>query len=208
MFRPGFVIFGKTDLQLMELELRTLHPPRHREFDDDFFFALCQANEITKLERDAHGNIILMPPTGTDTGRYNADVSGEIWSWNRRTKLGYAFDSSTGFKLPNSAVRSPDVAWVKKEKWETLPEKDRKGFAPLCPDFVVEIRSTSDELKVLREKMEEYRTNGCRLGWLIDQAERQVFIYRENGSIEIKQGASVALSGEDVLPELVVQLEL
>ena len=192
----------------MELELRTLHPPRYREFDDDFFFALCQANEMTKLERDANGNIILMPPTGTDTGRYNADVSGEIWSWNRRTKLGYAFDSSTGFKLPNSAVRSPDVAWVSKEKWEALSETDRQGFALLCPDFVVEIRSASDELKVLRDKMEEYRENGVRLGWLIDRAGKQVFIYRENGSIEIKQGTRITLSGEDVLPELTIPLDL
>ena len=192
----------------MELELRTLHPPRYREFDDDFFFALCQANEMTKLERDANGNIILMPPTGTDTGRYNADVSGEIWSWNRRTKLGYAFDSSTGFKLPNSAVRSPDVAWVSKGKWDALSEKDRQGFALLCPDFVVEIRSTSDDLKVLKDKMEEYRQNGVRLGWLIDRAGKQVFIYRENGSIEIKQGTRITLSGEDVLPELTIPLDL
>lgn len=192
----------------MELELRTLHPPRSREFDDDFFFDLCQANETVRLERDTNGNIILMPPTGTDTGRYNFEVSVEIGFWNRRTKLGYAFDSSTGFKLPNSAVRSPDVAWVGKEKWETISEKDRNGFAPLCPDFVVEIRSASDDLKVLKAKMEEYRTNGCQLGWLIDRAGKQVFIYRENGSIEIKQGASVTLSGEEVLPELVVQLDL
>ena len=130
------------------------------------------------LERDANGNIILMPPTGSETGRYNADISGEIWSWNRRKKLGFVFDSSTGFKLPNSAVRSPDVAWVSQERWEAVSEKDRQTFAPLCPDFVVEIRSTSDELKVLKDKMEEYRTNGCRLGWLIDRAGKQVFIYR------------------------------
>ncbi len=175
---------------------------------DDFFFDLCQANEIVRLERDANGNIIFMPPTGTETGRYNADVSGEIWSWNRRTKLGYAFDSSTGFKLPNSAVRSPDVAWVSREKWDAIPENDRKGFALLCPDFVVEIRSASDDLKVLKEKMEEYRENGVRLGWLIDRAGKQVFIYRENGSIEIKQGANVTLTGENILPELVVQLDL
>lgn len=192
----------------MELELRTLHPPRYREFDDDFFFDLCQANETVRLERDANGNIIFMPPTGTDTGRYNFEVSIEIGVWNRRTKLGYAFDSSTGFRLPNSAVRSPDVAWVSQEKWDALPDKDRKGFAPLCPDFVVEIRSASDDLKVLKEKMEEYRINGVRLGWLIDRAGKQVFIYRENGSIEIKQGALVPLSGEDVLPGLTLPLAM
>ena len=192
----------------MELELRTLHPPRYQKFDDDFFFALCQANETSRLERDANGNIILMPPTGSETGRYNADLSGEIWSWNRRKKLGYIFDSSTGFKLPNSAVRSPDISWVSCDRWDAIPEKDRQGFAPLCPDFVTEIRSKSDDLKELKEKMEEYRNNGCRLGWLIDRAGKQVLIYRENGSIEIKQGTIVTLSGEDILPDLSVQIEL
>ena len=122
----------------MERELRTIHPPRYREFDDDFFFALCQANETTTLERDANGNIILMPPTGSETGRYNAELSVEIGIWNRRKKLGHVFDSSTGFKLPNSAVRSPDVAWVSQERWDSVSEKDRQKFAPLCPDFVVE----------------------------------------------------------------------
>ena len=185
-----------------------IHPPRYREFDDDFFFALCQANETTTLERDANGNIILMPPTGSETGRYNADISGEIGSWNRRKKLGHVFDSSTGFKLPNSAVRSPDVAWVSQERWAAVSEKDRQKFAPLCPDFVVEIRSTSDELKDLKEKMEEYRANGCRLGWLIDRIGKQVFIYRENGSIDIQQGTTVTLSGETVLPELSLQIDL
>ena len=192
----------------MELELRTIHPPRYREFDDAFFFALCQANETTKFERDANGNIILMPSTGGETGRYNADLSGELWSWSRRTKLGYVFDSSTGFKLPNSAVRSPDVAWVSRERWDSIPVADRQGFAPLCPDFVVEIRSKSDDLKVLKDKLEEYRDNGCRLGWLIDRAGKQVFIYRENGSIDIRQGETITLSGEVVLPELSINIDL
>lgn len=192
----------------MERELRTLHPPRYREFDDDFFFALCQANETTTLERDSSGNIILMPPTGSETGRYNFEVAVEIGVWNRRTQLGYAFDSSTGFKLPNSAVRSPDVAWVRQERWEAISEKDRQKFAPLCPDFVVEIRSSSDDLKELKEKMEEYRENGCRLGWLIDRSGKQVFIYRENGSIDIRTGESVTLSGETILPELSIQIDL
>ncbi|WP_332369645.1 Uma2 family endonuclease [Spirosoma telluris] len=128
--------------------------------------------------------------------------------WNRRKKLGYIFDSSTGFKLPNSAVRSPDISWVSRERWDIISETDRQGFAPLCPDFIVEIRSKSDDLKELKEKMEEYRDNGCRLGWLIDRAGKQVFIYRENGSIEIKGGATVSLSGEDILPELSIQIEL
>ena len=192
----------------MEQELRTLHPPRYQEFDDDFFFALCQANETTTLERDANGNIILMPPTGSETGRYNFEVAVEIGIWNRRTQLGYAFDSSTGFRLANSAVRSPDVAWVSRDRWDAISETDRQKFAPLCPDFVVEIRSASDDLKLLKEKMEEYRDNGCRLGWLIDRAGKQVFVYRENGSIDVRQGSTVDVSGEEVLPELTVQIEL
>lgn len=192
----------------MELELRTLHPPRYQKFDDDFFFALCQANETARLERDSNGNIILMPPTGSETGRYNAELSIEIGIWNRRKKLGYVFDSSTGFKLPNSAVRSPDLSWVSQERWDAISQIDKQGFAPLCPDFVVEIRSQSDDLKELKEKMEEYRDNGCRLGWLIDRAGKQVFIYRENGSIEIKQGTTVSLSGEDILSDLNVQIDL
>jgi len=191
----------------MDQVLRTIHPPRYREFDDDFFFALCQANENTKLERDANGNIILMPPTGSETGLYNAEVAIEIGIWNRRTKLGYIFDSSAGFKLPNSAVRSPDVAWISRERWEAIPESDRQDFAPLCPDFVIEIRSKSDDLKELKEKMEEYRNNGCRLGWLIDRAGKQVFIYRENGSIDIKQDIGLHLSGEEILPDLRIQIE-
>lgn len=192
----------------MELQLRTMHPPRDQKFDDDFFFALCQANETNRLERDANGNIIFMPPTGTETGRYNAELSVEIGIWNRRNKLGYIFDSSTGFKLPSSAVRSPDIAWVSRERWDAISERERQGFAPLCPDFVVEIRSKSDDLKELKEKMEEYRDNGCRLGWLIDRAGKQVFIYRENGSIDIRQGSQITVSGEEVLPELSVQIDL
>ncbi|QJD80960.1 Uma2 family endonuclease [Spirosoma rhododendri] len=192
----------------MDQELRTLHPPHDRRFDDEFFFALCQANETTRMERDASGNIIFMPPTGSDTGRYNANLSGELWNWNRRTKSGYIFDSSTGFTLPNSAVRSPDVSWIGKERWDALTEKERQGFAPVCPDFVIEIRSKSDDLKELRTKMEEYRDNGVRLGWLIDRAGQQLFIYRKNGSIEIKQGDSVTLLGEDVLPDFSITLPL
>jgi Uma2 family endonuclease len=192
----------------MEQEFRTLYPPRHRQFDDDFFLDLCQANENARLERDAKGNIIFIPPTGSETGRYNADLSGELWNWNRRIKSGQIFDSSTGFKLPNSAVRSPDVAWVSNDQWIRLSDADRQGFAPICPDFVVEIRSRTDDLKDLKDKMEEYRDNGCRLGWLIDRANQQVFIYRENGSIDIRQGETVTLSGESVLPDFSISLQL
>ncbi len=192
----------------MDQQLRTLHPPHDYRFDDEFFFALCQANETLRLERDASGNILFMPPTGTETGRYNLELAIELGIWNRQKQLGVTFDSSTGFTLPNSAVRSPDASWVAKERWDALTERERQGFAPICPDFVIEVRSKSDDLKELKTKMEEYRTNGTRLGWLIDRAGQQVFIYRENGSIEIKQGSSVTLSGEDVLPDFSISLPL
>ncbi|MGM9507443.1 Uma2 family endonuclease [Larkinella sp. GY13] len=177
----------------------TLHPPRQYRFDDEYFFALCQANQDLRLERDADGNIILMPPTGSETGRYNANLNGEVWSWNRKKQAGYVFDSSTGFTLPNSAVRSPDVSWIRKDRWDQLPKEKQEKFAPICPDFVIEIRSKTDSTQELKAKMEEYRENGCRLGWLIDRIEKTVFIYRETGAIEIQTGEQVTLSGEAVL---------
>jgi len=192
----------------MDQQLRTLHPPHDYRFDDEFFFALCQANEMLRLERDANGNIIFMPPTGSETGRYNLELAIELGIWNRQKQLGVTFDSSTGFMLPNSAVRSPDASLVAKERWDALTIDDRQGFAPICPDFVVEVRPKSDDLNNLKDKMKEYRDNGTRLGWLIDRAGQQVFIYRENGSIEIKQGDSVTLSGEDILSEFSISLPL
>ncbi|GAB3340423.1 Uma2 family endonuclease [Larkinella ripae] len=186
----------------------TLHPPRQFQFDDEYFFALCQANRDLRLERDADGNIILMPPTGSETGRYNADLLGELWNWNRKTKLGYVFDSSTGFTLPDSSVRSPDVSWIQKDRWEALPEAKREKFAPICPDFVIEIRSKTDSIQGLKAKMEDYRANGCQLGWLIDRIEQQIYIYRGNGSIEILNEKQAVLSGEAVLEGLKVTIAL
>ncbi|RRB02527.1 Uma2 family endonuclease [Larkinella rosea] len=177
----------------------TLHPPRQYQFDDDYFFALCQANRDLRLERDADGNIILMPPTGSETGRYNSEMSADVVIWNRKKKTGYVFDSSTGFTLPNSAVRSPDVSWIRKDRWDALPEAKREKFAPICPDFVIEIRSKTDSIHELKAKMDEYQANGCRLGWLIDRIEKTVTIYRETGSLEIRTGEKVVLSGEEVL---------
>ncbi|GAB3917916.1 Uma2 family endonuclease [Larkinella terrae] len=177
----------------------TLHPPSQYQFDDDYFFALCQANRDLRLERDADGNIILMPPTGSETGRYNSEMSADVVIWNRKKQTGYVFDSSTGFTLSNSAIRSPDVSWIQKNRWNQLPEAKREKFAPICPDFVIEIRSKKDSIRELKAKMEEYRENGCRLGWLIDRIDKTVTIYRENGSIEIRTGERLTLSGEAVL---------
>ncbi|MDX1943403.1 MAG: Uma2 family endonuclease [Saprospiraceae bacterium] len=120
--------------------------------------------------------------------------------WNKMTDLGYTFDSSTGFALPNGAKRSPDVSWIIKDRWEALTQAEKEDFAPLCPDFCIELRSKTDRLNNIKAKLEEYIENGCRLGWLVDPIEKQVFIYRQDGSTEILKGFNKKLSGEDVLP--------
>ncbi len=147
-----------------------------------------------------------MPPTFSWTGKQNSGLNAQLWNWNDQTDLGLVFDSSTGFTLPNSAVRSPDVSWVSKEHWEALSETQQKEeFSPLSPDFVVELRSSSDSLKKLREKMQEYIDNGVRLGWLIDTTNKQVEIYRLGQDVEVLQSPTT-LSGEAVLPGFVLDL--
>jgi Uma2 family endonuclease len=173
---------------------------------EEMFFDLCQANSELRMERDQYGNIIVMSPTGADTGNFNFEFYIEIGLWNRKRKLGYAFDSSTGYTLPNGAVRSPDFSWITKERWESIPQADRKAFVHTYPDFVVEIRSETDRLSTLKSKMEEYRDNGCRLGWLIDRKGKAVYIYRADGSSEILKENPVMLSGEDVLPGFELEL--
>ncbi len=174
-------------------------------FTDEQFYQLCQTNRDVRFERTAEGELIVMPPTGGETGKRNGDIFGELWAWNKQQKLGIAFDSSTGFKLPNGADRSPDAAWVRLERWEALTPEQRRKFPPLAPDFVVELRSASDELKPLQDKMKEYRDNGVRLGWLIDPQNQQVEIYRLGQEAEMLQSPAI-LSGEDVLPGFVLEL--
>ena len=174
---------------------------------EDMFFDLCQANEQLFMERDKDGNIIVMAPTGSDTGFYNSDINGQIWSWNRQSQAGFVFDSSTGFTLPNGAVRSPDVSWIAKARYESLSAEDRKKFAPICPDLVIEVRSVSYSLADLKEKMEEYRSNGSRLGWLIDRIGKKIYIYRENGVVETKNIPAI-LNGGNLLPGLNVEINL
>ncbi|MFZ9739993.1 MAG: Uma2 family endonuclease, partial [Prochlorotrichaceae cyanobacterium] len=145
---------------------------------EETFYQLCQRNPDLKLERSAQGELIIMPPTGGESGRRNADITIDLGLWNRQTDLGYTFDSSTCFKLPNGAERSPDAAWVAKDRWEALSKADRSKFPPLAPDFVIELRSISDRLDVLQAKMREYQENGVQLGWLINPQDRQVEVYR------------------------------
>ncbi|HEY9672639.1 MAG TPA: Uma2 family endonuclease [Waterburya sp.] len=166
---------------------------------------LAIANRDLQLERTAAGELIVRPPTGGTTGQRNADIDGQLWLWNRQTKLGVAFDSSTGFHLPNGADRSPDASWVRQDRWDALTPEQQDGFVPLCPDFVLELRSKNDTMKSLRAKMREYEENGASLGWLIDRKNKKVEIYRQNQDVAVLDNPTT-LSGEDVLPGFVLDL--
>lgn len=184
-----------------------LPTPLRLQFDltDEQFWQLCQENRDLKFERTATGELIIMPPTGGETGNRNIEIAYQLQGWSRQHNLGIAFDSSTGFKLPNGANLSPDASWVKIERWQGLTPEQKKKFLPLCPDFVVELRSESDNLNNLQEKMKEYRENGAQLGWLIDPQNQRVEIYRPGKDVEILENP-VALSGEEVLPGFVLDL--
>ncbi len=176
------------------------------KLDEDQFYELCRSNPEVKFERNAQGELIIMSPTGGITGKYNADIVTDLNLWNRQKKLGIVFDSSTGFKLPNGADRSPDAAWISLKRWNQLSLKQQEKFVPLCPDFVIELRSSSDNLKTLQDKMNEYRNNGTLLGWLINPKDKQVEIYRQGQPKEVLNQPS-SLSGEDILPDFVLNLE-
>lgn len=173
---------------------------RVRAMTDEEFFHFCQENPDNKFERDAQGNIIIMAQTGGETGERNSELTTDLTIWNRQEKLGYVYDSSTGFRLPNGATRGPDAAWVAAERRNALTPAQRKGFPPLCPDFVVELMSESDSARETSEKMQEYIDNGARLGWMIDPRTEEVRIYRADGSVSVLHGFDQSLSGEDVLP--------
>ena len=162
------------------------------------FRKLCTANPDMKLERSATGELIVMAPTGGETGNFNSSINGELYLWNRSNKRGKVFDSSSGFELPSGGDRSPDAAWIPQAKWDALTPEQRRGFLPLCPDFVLELLSPSDSWHQGKLKMEEYQNNGCRLGWLIDPKHKRVAIYRLGKPVEILE-APESLSGEDVL---------
>lgn len=176
------------------------------ELTDEQFYLLCRKNPDVKFERNAKGELIIMSPTGGETGNRNVEIAADFVIWNRQTKLGKVFDSSTGFKLPNGANRSPDVAWIKQERWDALTPEQREKFPPIAPDFVLELMSPSDDLKKVQEKMQEYMENQIKLAWLIDRKNRRVEIYRLGREVEVLQSPK-ELSGEDVLPGFVLNLE-
>ena len=175
------------------------------ELSDDQFYQLCQINEYYKFEQTAKDELIILPPSNLITGNREAELNGNLMIWNRQTKLGKVFSSSTVFTLPNGGKRSPDVAWIANERWESLSIKEKEKFAKICPDFVIELRSRTDSLSQLQEKMQEYLNSGLRLGWLIDPQNQQVEIYRQNQSVEIVS-LPTSLSGENVLPGFILEL--
>ena len=157
------------------------------DMTDEQFAEFCALNDVLRIERSAEGEIILMPPTHGTTGNRNADITIDLGNWARGNGTGKYYDSSTGFKLPNGALRSPDASWISNSRLEALTSEQRTGFFKICPDFMIELRSSSDSLTDLRAKMEEYMNNGARLGWLIDplSSPKQVYIYRPQTDVEI-----------------------
>ncbi len=172
---------------------------------DEQFFKFCVLNPELRIERTFDKYIIIMPPTNSDTGSRNAELTVDLGIWNRKYRLGTIFDSSTGFKLPNGSERSPDAAWIRSDRWEAVPPPMRHRFAPIAPDFVAEIRSGDQSLQSLKDKMDEYMECGCRLGWLIDPKHRETWVYAENTephTIPFEE----PLSGGDVMPEFAVRM--
>ncbi len=185
-------------MNALTLNLDSIAHLTHEQFRE-----LCRENRDIRLELTAKGELIVMPPTGWESGRRNSNLNLDLGLWNRQTGMGIVFDSSTGFILPNGAIRSPDAAWVASQRLAAL-NPDPEGFLPLAPDFVIELRSASDRLKPLQDKMQEYIDNGVRLGWLLNPKDRAVEIYRMGKGIEALQSTEV--SGEEVLPGFVLSL--
>ena len=174
--------------------------------DDAQFDQLCRNNPDIQFERTAQGELIIMPPVGAKSGNRELDLMGQLWAWNRQKKLGKTFSSSTCFRLPNGALRSPDASWIQLTRWNQLNDAEQKRFAPICPDFVIELRSESDQLKTLQDKMTEYLDNGCQLGWLIDPQSQELTVYQPQRSPEIL-GQPKALAGGDLMPDFICDLD-
>ena len=184
----------QTEATPLTISLPATKPMTTREF-----YAFCQANPDLRIERTAAGEVIVMPPAFSDTGNRNFNIAVYLGIWSERDGTGLGFDSSAGFTLPNGALRSPDAAWIKLDRWNALSEREQASFAPICPDFVIELRSASDTLSKLQEKMAEYIANGASLGWLIDRKNRQVHIYRPSQETAVLDNPE-KLSGGAELP--------
>lgn len=177
------------------------------DLTDEQFYQLCQNNRELNFERNAKGELIIMPPVGGESGNRESELIADLAIWNRQTQLGYTFSSSTVFKLPNGGNRSPDAAWIRRERWEALTPEQKRKFPPIAPDFVIELRSETDNLSTLQEKMWEYLDAGVRLGWLINPQQQQVEIYRLGQVVEVRN-LPTELLGEDVLPGFSLSLDV
>lgn len=192
-------------LDCIENPLMVVHLPSVMKMNDETFEEFCRLNRDLRIEMTAAGELIIMPPTFGRTGNRNAILTALIINWNEQDKTGVVFDSSTLFILPNGAKRSPDVSWVRRSRLTQLTEEQKEKFLPLCPDFVVELRSTSDRLVDLRAKLREYIENGAQLGWLLDPQARHVDVYRADGTVEVLNDAET-IEGDSVLPGLTMNL--
>lgn len=170
-----------------------------RQMSADEFYDFCMLNRDLNLELTSEGDLIIMPPTGMKTGNRNFKLTASFGAWAEKDGTGLGFDSSSLFSLPNGAKRSPDLCWIRKERWEALSEKEQEKFSPICPDFVVELRSQSDSLKRLQKKMVEYIANGAQLGWLIDPLQKMIYVYRPQAAVEILNDPET-ISGAPLLP--------
>lgn len=193
---------GTSERSALEVTLPYAQLPikiRHAALlDDEALFAFCAANPELRIERSPNGEILIMPPTGGESGRLNFRIAMQLGRWVERDGTGVGFDSSTGFLLPNGAERSPDASWISLARWDALTRAQRRSFPPLCPDFVIELKSPSDSLASLQEKLEEYIACGARLGWLLDPDARTVHVYRPNSAPNVLNGPSSV----DAAPEL------
>ena len=192
--RPGIKVLGESPEDKPE-------PYTQQEFE-----SLAASYPALRMELTKEGRLIIMPPAGGESGRRNADLTADLVIWNRSTRTGVVFDSSTGFVLPNGADRSPDAAWVERSRWETLSQQQREKYLSLCPDFVIELLSRTDSLMETQEKMREYLDNGARLGWLINPRRRQVEIHRPGQDVEVLDSPT-SISGEPVLPGFTLDLK-
>ena len=190
---------------LIEQEPLVLHTRPVIDMDDDQFFEFCQLNRDLQIERTAEGDIIIMAPEAGSSGRGSSKLNALFNQWSERDGTGQVFGASTGFNLPNGATRSPDVAWVRNERIEALTDEEWQKFLPLCPDFVLELRSPSDSMQALQRKMEEYRENGAQLGWLLDPVSKRVHVYRQGATVEILNNPAT-LSGEPLLRRFMLDL--
>jgi len=190
----------QTESTPMTVNLPAIAPMTHEQF-----YEFCLANRDLRIERTASGEVVIMPPAFSDTGNRNFNIAAQLWNWTEEDGTGIGFDSSAGFTLPNGATRSPDASWIRLERWNALTEEQKASFAPICPDFVIELRSSSDTLISLQDKMQEYMANGVLLGWLIDRKNRTVYVYRLNQEPKILDNPET-VSGDPELSGFVLRM--